>query len=450
MGDLKIEHRFNYVSHLLFPARSYLKELIYWPTELAAALLVLIFIFQMDLEEVTLYNSPTDGKVTANRIRRSARGTTGNKFSTYIWGISYMTPNNVFAIEELDTDLLNYEYGWICFCYAIKHALYLVDFSYLYRLKRVSKWDFATPLSNFCLWTMWGLYAWSLQNYEVHAGMYLRYLKDTLYTSAEASGTSNMEGADKLYDQIYQEYQRYRSWHWLYIPTAGFFALNLALWVWGLVKKRSSAYTGQALSTLMIPMQLFFLHLFLKGSWIKSNYATYYYDLTTKERAEYSRLSDYFEARWVFWVIYLAAYAGTLAGVACLIKSIFSFKRKQHLAGAKYVCYAIFWGSSFIWTLFMDATLYSYFINWKTGLIVTQIICMATAVAIFVISVFEKKREGNEFYFRHDKFSEWWSLSDEEYTAIPQSNVESKPLAGEGAVSASPSAISLQPRPYKR
>ena len=116
--------------------------------------------------------------------------------------------------------------------------------------------------------------------------------------------------------------------------------------------------------------------------------------------------NDYFEARWVFWVIYLSAWAGLGFAVICFFKSMVEFPFSR-MAGFKYLCYCIFWVSSFIWILCMDNTLYHYYFQRGTALVTTMIIGFVCVFFIFLISMKEKKRECYRFYERHNKWAEW-------------------------------------------
>lgn len=49
------ECKFNYLTHLIFPARTLIKELIYWPTEIAAAIILLIYIIMMKTNTSMIY-----------------------------------------------------------------------------------------------------------------------------------------------------------------------------------------------------------------------------------------------------------------------------------------------------------------------------------------------------------------------------------------------------------
>src|SRR3990167_9222080 len=285
------DEKFDFFTHLLFPARTLIKEMIYWPTELAAAIIFFIYIVQMDVDYQTVTLS--DGEITVGSIKPTTDTSIGSSYTPF--------GSN---IQRFPTNLVANEYAWICLCYMIKHFLYIIDFVILIRHMYCKLYDLAGPVLNLGMWTLWGIYGWTESGFQIFGGMFLRISKDGIYYN-----NPNMtdEQKDAAYEPLVTKYQENMPWRWLFIPMAAVFALNAALYVFGFIQKRSSAFTGQALSTLFIPMQLFFFHLFLKGSWIKSAAAEdpQTYDTKTKSGYRSSMGADTFEARWVFWVIYL-------------------------------------------------------------------------------------------------------------------------------------------------
>lgn len=363
MEVIRNDCKWNYVTHLIFPARTWIKELIYWPTELAAAVLFFIYIVQMKLTDYQLY-SGKDMTVTTKVIESNISGTK-SIVDGRIFGISYTSSNQAMIISEMDTDLLNREYAWICLCYIVKHFLYSIDFFLLYKRKFCRVYDFATPLLNFALWVLWGIYGWTQEGFAIHGGMYLRFRKDIAY-ARPINGLNEYKALEDELKLTQNTYDSLKSWQWLWIICAIVWAGNTLLWFYGLSQKRSSAFTGQALSTIAIPAQLFFLHLFLKGSWIRSNWPTLFIDSSSGNKAWYTKQEDYYEARWVWFIIYIAAYAGAAFSLACLIKAYFFLTgpHKNVMKGFKYVLYSLLWADGLVWILFLDATLYHYFIEY--------------------------------------------------------------------------------------
>lgn len=408
MEILQNECKFNFLVHLLFPSRTFLKEIIYWPSEIAAATILLVYICQIKLESVVMYNG-YDSQVKASFIAATDLQTYGKNgyFGDVPFGLIQLDPTKPYLISDLDTDLLNREYAWICLCYIIKHALYCIDFSILFRKKYCKIWDFLGYIMNLWLWVMWGAYGWLYSGREIHGGMYLRFQKDVIF-NGKLETPSDFDTANKAYEKTTAVYNYFKKWEYLWAFSAVVAGMNAILWVAGLWMKRSSAYTNQALSTVLIPVQLVILHLFFKGSWIQSNYGNLYFVNSSVTTSNYTLEQDYFEARWIFVVIYLSAWAGIPLSMICLAKSVLSFKKKSNRIGFKYLFYSFFWVCAFIWTVMMDATLYHYYIEYWTPLIVFHSILLGIALVLWIASLIEKKNEGENYFIKHAKWEKWW------------------------------------------
>lgn len=408
MEILQNECKFNFITHLIFPSRTLLKEFIYWPTEIAAAAILLTYICQMQLETVTMYNG-YDKQVKATFVQATNLQTYGKDgyFGDIPFGLIQLDPSKPYLISDLDTDLINREYAWICLCYIVKHTLYCVDFTILFRKKYCKLWDFLGYLMNLWLWVMWGAYGWMYSGREIHGGMYLRFQKDVIF-NGNLETPAAYDAAIKAYEKTTSVYNHFKKWEYVWTFCAAVAGVNAILWIIGLKMKRSSAFTGQALSTILIPIQLLILHLFFKGSWVQSNYGNLYFKNSSATTTNYTLEQDYFEARWVFVVIYLSAWAGIPLSIICLVKSIINFKNKFHRLGLKYLLYSFFWASAFIWTVMMDATLYHYYIEYWTPLIVFHSICIGLALMLWIVSLIEKKNEADKYYQKHDNWQKWW------------------------------------------
>lgn len=362
----------------------------------------------METTAIRLYNG-VDFQIDADRLKMTDSdnfGFSGVKKGA-VYGISYLSSNVAFQISDFNSDLLNKEYAWMCLCYVIKHAFYLADFAILFRRKFCKLHDFITPLMNLWLWVMWGIFGWIKSDEQIHGGMYLRFRKDVIF-SRDLTSPNMYMSAKNEYENVFNIYKEYQGWTWLWIICAIVAASHAVLWLLSLRQKRSSAYTGLSLSVIAVPIQLLVLHLFFKGSWIRSNWATLFIDTTSRPKAMFSIMEDYFEARWIFFILYLTAWAGLVFALACFLRAIFLLRDKVYLKGIKYLCYTIFWFSLFVWTMCMDGTLYHYYIAYQQALIAFHAICLGFALAIFVISVIEKKKEGDKYYYRHDKWALWW------------------------------------------
>lgn len=438
------DHLFNKYTHILFPARSYWRELIYWPAEFGAAILMFIWILQVDVFPNQLYLSRDDSIVgwqpkplngdgnIAMSIRSYDDNGTKKEVGFGILGIAFTKGAEItYQIGQFDTDLLNREYAWMCLCWFIKHFFYFLEAIYLlvkkqnYKNANILPQDLATHVLNATLWGFWTVYGWIKEGDQIHAGMYERIAKDKLMDNNYAYTDATKDIVQKRIDDRNAMITRYENWYsdiagwnWLWIICIIIFTFNLVLWIVGLIQKRSSAYTGQAISTIFIPAQLFFLHLHIKGSWAKSNviilntlkFSTNGMTSQNTIKSYYNALeyakSDYFEARWVFWIIYLSAYVGLVFAVVCILKACQDYAFCK-VSGTRYICYAIFWVSSFIWILCMDNTLYHYFYQYGPALVTTHIISLAAAFVIACLSIFEKKRECVNFFERHNNWAKW-------------------------------------------
>lgn len=409
-------NKFNYLTHNIFPARTFLKDIIYWVTEIAAATILFAYIIEIKTVKMTLYNG-YENKIEGLMYEQGDREMLGMGpvKRNGLLGISYLNANAAFAINDHPTDLLNREYAWICLCYMIKHAAYIADFFILFKRKLCKPWDFVTPVMNLWLWTMWGIYGWLKSDEQIHGGMYLRFRKDVIM-GRDKSSPENFESVMAEYNHLSEVYTESMSWPWLWIICVIVAVSHLVLWLKAMKDKRSSAFTGLSLSVVAIPLQLLFLNLFFKGSWISSNWNTLFIDTTSPMKAMYSMQADYFEARWVFWIIYLSSWIAV--GVFCKMCFFHALAMKKQgkpiVVMVKYMFYAVFWTDTFIWVLFMDDTLYHYYVNWPIGLIVTHAIALVCALVIATMSILEKKQEGDKFYTRHENWATWWCSSNEE------------------------------------
>lgn len=196
-------------------------------------------------------------------------------------------------------------------------------------------------------------------------------------------------------------------WTWLWIVPAIACVVNLALWLLGGIQKRSSAYTNAALSTWLIPLNLFWYHFFLKSWWISSN-TKYYLENPPKDFSDMA-FADTFEARYVFPVVYFASWFGLLFAIVCVYRA--GLARSYDIKDTiKFILYAVFWVSGFIWCLFIDATVFHRIIRYQIVIIITHIICLVMALIIGAISILQKKNEGDFFYKRHTDYATWKNL----------------------------------------
>jgi len=402
------DSRLNYLCQLVFPARSWRKDVVYWPCEIAAAFILLAYIWQIELE--TGHFQTRNNDIASPRLEGKMIKASLDRFdsATGEYGLCAPIPSSwagdfyLLSPARQSTSLLNCEFGWICLCYAIKHFLYLIDCALLFPKKRSAVQDFITHINNCALWLLWAIFGWLHEGNQIHAGLYERLYTDLREGRKQAGMNSNLS-SDYLAEKVKSFYDSTAGWPWLWVICVIVFVINLCLFILATVQKRSSAYSGQALSTLFFPTALFFFDLFLKGQWIKSNAA----ELTQTDSLRNLKITwDYFEARWVFWPVYLVAYLGLVFSLICIYRAITALSYSL-LSAAKWILYAAFLIALFLWTLFMDITLYNIFVEWKTSLMATHIICIVIALALFVLSLMSRISEGEAFYFRHDHLSKW-------------------------------------------
>ena len=63
IGQVKAVARVDYWLHFICPARSLIKDLIYWPAEIAAGIILFIWILQIDMETVPAIGDYPEYKV---------------------------------------------------------------------------------------------------------------------------------------------------------------------------------------------------------------------------------------------------------------------------------------------------------------------------------------------------------------------------------------------------
>lgn len=375
----------NFWTHLVFPARTLYKDMVYWPCEIAAGIIILIYIIQFDLIDVKNANGDT-----VKMYKPDPQAPVGP--------YGFLGPSSP-AYQTYPSNLLNREYAWICLCYAIKHFFYLIDTAMWVNKKFCRPMDLVAPFLNLGLWVLWGLYGWLNVYDQIHAGEYTRVTLDMINAS---SINDNIK--QPLRDNVNAYYNATAKWVWLWVPTGVVCLIIFALWIVNIFMRRSSGLSNVAISTWLIPLQLFFLHLFLKGWWIKSNAV----DIANNPNQSNQ---DIFEARYVFPIIYFASWIGLLFAVICVFKSIIDMR--YHLTNFfKFLLYALFWVSGFLWCLCMDNTLYHLEVHYWSALIITQIVCLGCALFIGIISIFQKFREMDKFVERHNQYYSWAQATD--------------------------------------
>ena len=366
------------LTHQVFPARTKLKDLAYWVSELFAAVYLLILILQMGLTELP-----------------ELKTSDGDAFT-------------VSVLSDAKNNLINCEFGWIALIYTLKYLVYIVDTVLMMQKKYSTGVDIVPVALNFIVWLIWTLYGFFAKEEQVLSGFGYRIAKDRLSYSLD-KGTINQETYDAQIKVQLEGYDNNQTGTWIWIPCLIAFAANLACWIMGLVQKRSTLFTNAAISTWAIPLQLFFLNLAFKGSWFKSSFRT-----NADAKAEWTNNAppsasafrsqgELFDARYIFIIIYFASWLLAIASVPTIMRGVKEFKNNT-LNGVKYVLYGLFFISNLFWCLFMDAVLMETYIAHKGWLILFSIISIVLALAIAVISLKQKFSEDESEYFsRHSQ-----------------------------------------------
>jgi len=428
---------------VLWVSRGLRRELIYWPTELAVGLILLIYVLQVQISPEFVYFSRDDA-LMGERLRLSSEisnawnCTVSYQGKEVPFGIDYpLIGNNQtsFRVSMFPTDLLNREYGWVCLIWMIKHTGYLADWLYTFfyekkykKLERkVYLYDSLTHILNILLYILWTLYSFLLDSDDIHIGMYTRY-RISLSKNRPMLTQQDLSQRDENIRTAESLYESKARWTWLYIPTGIIFLGQVGLFVLGVVKSRSSLYTGQGVGGLIMPLQLFFLHLFFKGWWIGPNTMeqrsessivrlTIDGDTISTLKSYYDALeyvnTDYFEARWVFWPAYLLSFTGLILSPLSLLRACQTLKFSRIL-GLKYFLQAVLSIILLILALTLDNTLYHYYYQKISIVRVALIIGIIVAAGIGIISIWEKKVLGEGYYSRHNDYDKW---SDETYLA---------------------------------
>lgn len=368
--------KFDSVTHQIFPARTKLKDLAYWVSEIFAAVYLLILILQMGLTE-----SP--------EMKTSG----GDSFT-------------VSTLTDKKNNLINCEFGWIALIYTLKYLVYIVDTVLMMQKKYSTGVDLVPVALNFIVWLIWTLYGFFAKEEQVLSGYGYRAAKDALSYSLD-KGVITQQMYDAQLNAQLDAYNNNQTGTWIWIPCLIAFGANLACWIMGLAQKRSTLFTNASISAWAIPLQLFCLNLAMKGSWFKSSYKT-----NAEAKAEWSNnlppsasafrsQGELFDARYIFIIIYFASWLLLLGAVPTIMRGVKEFKNNT-LNGVKYVLYGLFFISNFFWCLFMDAVLMETYIAHKGWLILFSIISIVLALAIGIISLKQKFSEDESEYFsRH-------------------------------------------------
>lgn len=336
-------NKLDFWVHKVFPARTLIKDAIYWVAELIAALFFLIWLFQMDLIEFPFKMDATK-KAWAYNVKIDP------------------TITNPSMDQKEPTRLEMREYGWICLCYFVKHVIYIIDTILLLSKKYAMALDIIAPVVNAIMWGAWTLYGFLFTGWEVQSGYMYNSQQTKCYNRIEKD---KMDGKtpvefDVCMTDAKEFYKTHATFVWLWLFPAAACIINLLLWIFNGIKNRSSAFSCVALSTWLIPLQLWWLHFWMKGWWFVKMTPVPAKDApqpTLDEIWNDMISSEYAGARSTFPIIYYGSYVGILFALFCIFRAI-KGKAASALDLIKWLLYALLWIAIFIWCLFLDATLF--------------------------------------------------------------------------------------------
>lgn len=374
------------IKDMLFPTLSRNKEIVYWVCELVAALIMLIFLFSVKTadfldsngKKLSIY-APPDAEYLKKRAEKVLELTKDGDAK----GLFLYTQNPFHAHP---THILNNEYAWIALFYVLKHLLFFVD-SIIMMRQKVCKWyDLIGPLVNFIMWLTAMLIGFLYQTIQIYGGLGVRRAKDDYERS---KGNPLAEPMFKLvYEGTKAKMKEITKIDHIWIGLLLIGVINLVLWIVGLIQKRSSYLTNQAASTWVIPFSLMLFSLFLEGKTLKTN------DYSKLKKPILASKMDEFEARYIFPLIYFAAYLGLLFAFVCIFLAIKAIKVCK-LSMTKWILWFVLWVVAFVWVLCIDTLIFdSNRTTYLLGAQITLLIGMVCGIAIAVISLMLHKKTG--------------------------------------------------------
>jgi hypothetical protein len=369
----KFVENHNFWTHQIFPARTKLKDVAYWVTELFAAIYLLILILGMGLTESPSINDANNNSFT------------------------------VMGITDQNNNLMNCEFAWITLAYSLKYLIYIIDTVLMMQKKYSTAVDLVPVVLNFIIWVIWTVYGFTCVSNEIWAGARYRMSKDELNYNLEKNKITQDQYNTRLQANL-DDYNSVQSGTWIWIPCLIAAIANLACWIMGLSQKRSTLFTNAAISTWLIPLQLFFFNLFLKGSWFLSSYKskkdekdTWTNSLAPNENA-FRKQGELFDARYIFIVIYFGSWICLVFAAANIVRSI-KDKNGSKSEGIKYLLYSVFFISNFIWCLWMDAIYMETYVTGYLILVISSIVSIVVGIAIAILSFMEKFGQNEQDYF---------------------------------------------------
>lgn len=408
----------NYVLHLIFPARNFLKDIAYWSTEILAAIIVLIYLISSKTNEAGIRDN--DGSIYYFTTWSGMTDEEKIEFNkTYQAASSYEKLNmDNHEYQSQPGHFQNNEYGWVALIYCIKHLIYLVDTIFLKKKGHCKIIDFFGPALNAFMWGTYALWGFLYKYGEITMGIAFRFQIDSL-TYIETYKNDVDPNYDTDEDRLRAEFEKYKAdyfdplykWKALFVVPALIFLIQTGLWIWSLKQKRSSAFSNLSASVVLVSLQMTFFSLFHSLLFIHANnyeslkYKTAHPNPSAEEKAS----QDKFEARWVFCIVYVGAWIAAFFSVVCWIRAFADFKhKKNYISGTKWILYGLFCIDGLLFCLCMDDLLWAAAkVTYLKEATLTLIVGIVLAIAIGILSIIQKRREGNFFYERHLSFDKW-------------------------------------------
>ena len=273
------------------------------------------------------------------------------------------------------------------------------------RYRQVVKWlSISNQAVSVCLWLAVFLNSVKKEVFDPFTGLYLKIMRGIVEDIFE-NNPVKLERYRGLIQLSLDEF-RNSDVYFKLIATLAIIHLLLVFstFVFGLIAKISSAFTGASVSSIVWSLQVIQGVYSFYGFGGDSNWTSTLVDFSSAQAADKSLGEDYFEAKHLFWPLYGSAWFFPILAILSITKAIklMDGPRISKLNGSKYILYSLLWVDLFAFALIMDATLFHYYVQYKTGLMVTMIIAVCLSFAILGISVIQKQHEGDAFYQRHE------------------------------------------------
>ena len=385
--NIPVNYKIDFITQYFYCSRSPYRDIVYWISEIAVWIVLLVFIINIKTEQVTLTRK-YDPPQYMTGFKRTDFQDPSNEPGILISGIKA-------PLHYFDSHFNNREFSSVCMIYVLKYALYLLESIYFnFRtetkengdIMRVgSLFDTVAPLANCFMWLMWFIWSHSFSGHQINAGIYYRFEKDIIDSKLSSQILYQHE-----YDQRLSYLEQYKStnmkWPWLWCVPVGTIVLLIISYIVGLIRMRTSGFTGVSVTSVIIPIQLILLHLFFSGNLILSNGGLYSILIDLQVKKDF----DNYEIRWVFTPIYLLSYLAPLTSIACIYKSYRDFKNDVRLSGIKFASYGLLWIFGWIWIMLMDKLMYEEYVRVKGSVVGIHIVILLISIVSASCSIYDK------------------------------------------------------------